>query len=579
LIPRFAIVACLFALCTSAHAAMNAWLSQDAIGAGETVQLTLEHDGQTGSQPDLSPLARDFDIVARSSGSSIQINNGKMSSTAQLTLTLAPKHGGRLSIPVLRWDGQTTPALMLTVNGAASPSAAVAGGNSNLFITTTLEQKQPYVQAAVALTVRIYVDIPLSQASLDLPASSDVLVQQLGQDTQTGVTRNGQPYDMIERKYLLFPQKSGTLKFDGPVLEALMPDPRSTPFGNDPFFSRGPFAAMLNATRPVHLRGDPITLSVRPRPSNWNGRDWLPAQNVTLTETWPPDGGTLRAGSPITRRLQLRALGVTATQLPDLAAAMPLPPGLRAYPDQARLNTAMQGATVSGERTQDIALIASLPGHYLVPALHLAWWDTGKSVQREITLPARTLDVLLSAGGIAAMTSPPTQPTPPTTPPSVSAVSTLDSSLDAIRRHALSITAALGLITLGVLSVWGLQRLRRSARVKSPTPSTGSVPPLAAAHARAAFHRACRDNDAVTARRHLIEWAHAVWPDDSFAGLKGLVVRVADPALPHLLSELDRACYAGSEWRGDALLNALPGLSSKSPRATAKPTGLADLYP
>src|SRR3569832_2149390 len=120
------------------------------------------------------------------------------------------------------------------------------------------------------------------------------------------------------------------------------------------------------------------------RPASGTGHDWLPAQKVTLAETWQPDNGPLHVGDPITRHVHLSALGLTASQLPDLSVLMPLPDGLRAYPDQAKLDTGVQGDGVVGARDQDIALVASRSGRYQIPALHLYWWDTNRNQQREV---------------------------------------------------------------------------------------------------------------------------------------------------------------------------------------------------
>lgn len=256
--------------------------------------------------------------------------------------------------------------------------------------------------AAAAVQVRLYSDQPLLQATLDLTPSNDVLVQQIGKDRQSNETRGGHRYRVIERDYLLFPQRSGRLSLSGPVLQAQVLNTRgNVPFGGDPFFAKAigslfggnPFAGMMNATRPLRLQGDAFVLDARPLPASVATRDWLPAQRVDLEEQWRPDVHSVRAGEPITRHLRLTALGLTAAQLPDVAAMMRLPEGIRAYPDQAWLNTETQDSTVSGVRDQDIALIASRPGRYQLPALHLAWWDTRQNRPREAVLPAHTLEV------------------------------------------------------------------------------------------------------------------------------------------------------------------------------------------
>jgi hypothetical protein len=571
-----------------ASAAINAWLDQNRIGNGETVQLTLEHDGQTDSQPDLGPLKQDFDILGRSSGSSIQIVNGKMSAKVRIDLTLAPKHGGKLLVPALQWDGQATPALALTVSNNGAPTAqtpnAAPGNTADTFITTTLDQQQPYVQAAVTLTVRLYVDQPLAQASLELEPGNDVQVQQVGQDRQFSETRNGHNYQVVERKYLLFPQRSGRIRIDGPVLNAQVMDRRAaSPFGQDPFFGNvfgsNPFAGMMTATRPLRIRGDQIVLDVRPRPKSGTGHAWLPAQGMTLTETWQPANGPIHEGDPITRSLHLSAQGLTASQLPDLSLMMPLPPGLRAYPDQAKLDNGIQGGSVIGSRDQNIALIATRAGLYKLPALHLYWWDTTKNLQREVDLPARTLEVLPNAQGFAASTTPPAQDAGP--PPSAAnPVLTVPTPQPAAAESRWPwVSLALGLLWLGTLFAWWNSRRQgpRSNETGKPEPATAAAPRIT--DARKAFRKACRENDPQEARRSLLAWAQAAWPEDPPTGLGGLSKGLNDPELESRLKQLDRACYAGGEWRGETLLEKMPSLPARS-RPPAGTTGrLAGLYP
>lgn len=579
---RILIILLVLGLCPPASAAINASLEQDSIGPGETVQLTLRHDGQTDSQPDLSPLKQDFEIVGKSSASSIQFINGSMNSQVQLSLALLPKHGGKLQIPALRWDGQSSQVLALNVGSTADrPGNATNGQASRVFITATTDQKQPYVQAAVPLTVRIYSDQPLYQASLDFQPGKQVLVQQSGQDRQSSEMREGHNFQVIERKYLLFPQNSGKVRLEGPVLNAQVPDD-SAPSGNDPFFGkmfgRNPLAGMLNATRPIRAQAGPVELDVRPRPASAGAHEWLPASKVTLDESWRPGTGQIRAGDPVTRHLHLSAEGLSAAQLPDLSLLMQLPAGLRAYPDQPRLSNDVSGNSIVGTRDQDIAIIAGNPGHYEIPATHLFWWDTGKNIQRTVDLPARTLDVTPGSGGIAVVTMP---PGPDAAVPVAQPVLSLpepnsENKADKSPLRWDWVSMALALLWLGTLAAWWFSR-KRSAKVSTTGNDTPVVTPRQG-DACKAFWSACQKNDPKAARRHLLAWAQAVWSEDPPAGLKALAGRLDDPAAKTLLQQLDRACYVGEAWQGGALMKSLRSLQDR--QAVWQPvTELAGLYP
>lgn len=111
LILQFFIGISLLGLMFSASAAVNASLDQNHITQGEAIRLTLEYDGQTDTEPDISQLNQDFQIVGQNKNTSIQIINNKMSSQTQLSLVLRPKRAGQLQIPAITWNKQSTPAL------------------------------------------------------------------------------------------------------------------------------------------------------------------------------------------------------------------------------------------------------------------------------------------------------------------------------------------------------------------------------------------------------------------------------------------------------------------------------------
>ncbi|HUW50594.1 MAG TPA: BatD family protein [Sulfuricella sp.] len=554
----------------SAQGAVTASLDRNQLAPGETVQLHLQHEGSTDSQPNLDPLKHDFDVLGSSSGSSVQIINGHTSSQTQVNVVLAPRHNGKIQIPPLQWDGQQSAPLELTVreSGAAGRhDAAAPADKSHIFLTATLGQKQPYVQSTVVLTVRLYADQPLYQASLSLPAGSDVLVKQLDKGSQTSEMRNGRNYQVFERKYLLFPQRSGKLSLEGPVLDAQVRDAgNDDPFGNDPFFANAfkqiPLAGMVTATRPLHLRAKPVELNVLPRPAGATGANWLPAQKVTLEESWRPEITTIHVGEPLTRHLHVAALGLTGAQLPDLSTLMPVPDGIKAYPDQPRIEDIPQGDMLLGSRDQDIALIAKRPGQYTLPAVRLDWWDTTHNVQHEVVLPAHTLNILPAAGGTVGMAAPPpANPQSSSIPPSIDVQAS--TSAHAIKVANIPpwpwISLGLGLLWLGTIVGWWHSRRRVPNISPSKTDNEKPHAKIPAGSAFKSFQRACFDNDPHTARQHLLAWAGTVWPSHPPLGLNELSRRLDDAKLHQALRQLERACYStDSTWHGESLAHSWP---------------------
>jgi hypothetical protein len=454
-----------------------------------------------------------------------------------------------------------------------------------VFIETTIESKDPFVQAAVKATVRVYTAEQLYQAGLDLPASGDVLVQQIGADQNRTLEKNGQQYQVYERHYLLFPQRSGHVSLPGAVLAAQVRTRlRLSPFGSDPFSDLFGSSGVFGNARPIRVHGDPIELDVRPRPANVSSSYWLPARRVSLTGQWRPDPLEAHVGDPVTLELHLRAEGLTAAQLPDLSSMLSLPAGLKAYPDQAKLNNAPQGDTIVGTRDQNVALIADQAGQYSLPALKVVWWDTQANEAREESLPARSLNILPAAGGSSTSPAPGLpEPAPAAQAPLAAAASAPSPAARPNRNPWPWISLGLGCLWLATLLAWWTTRQRRSRQ-----PTSAGAPRMGTAHeeasrARNLFRAACQRNDALSARRYLLAWAAAAWTDTPWAGeqagLRAVAARLGDERLTALLSDLDRACFAGAAWRGAALGAALRDLPMppRGTRAGANP--LAPLYP
>jgi hypothetical protein len=585
----------LLASASPAYAGLRAWMDNTQVAPGETVQLSLAHDGQTNTRPDLGPLKQDFDILGTSSSRRIQIINGSMSSITEFEVSLSPKHSGKLTVPSLTWDSDRTNALTLNVTGSATGAKGDTAQNASggrVLLETEVDNKSPYVQAAVNVTVRVYAAVPLSQADLDFSDTDTALVRQIGSDSVSTSEKNGQSYQVVTRHFLLFPQHSGQLSIPGPTLSGNIPgsvrrlDPSGL-FSN--FFGSSPFGGMMGASKPIRLHGDPIVLDVRPRPAGAGASYWLPARDVSLLSDWHPTQLEGNAGDPITVDLHLRADGLTAAQLPDLSTLLALPPGLKAYPDQPKLKDLAQGNDIVGSREQSIALIADQPGRFTIPELRLSWWDTQTNQTREAILPARTL-VVQPAPGSSAPTPAPTQttagvPVPanrqstPTLPTGNATETPRPASVSTGSRNIpwAWISLGLGLLWLVTLVAW-LWTKKRSSRTTTSPGNAGRTADVHESSARNAFYAACHANNAVAAHNSLLLWANAAWTGPRIPGLNALGKLIGDPATTALLRALDRACYAGGSWNGAALAKALENFPPRERTTNGKPRELAPLY-
>jgi hypothetical protein len=466
-------------------------------------------------------------------------------------------------------------AVLALLASVLAPWLEAAAAPPRVFIETDVSSRSPYVQAATRVIVRVYSARALYHPDLDLPATGDVLVRQIGNDDHSTVERGGRSYDVLTRQYLVFPQRSGKLTMPAAQLSAQVltsngrPDPyRGTPGGGA--ISPYGYGALSIAVEPLQLKGDAISLDVRARPAGAVGSYWMPARQVTLTTAWQPQSLQAHAGDALTLDVTEQADGLTAEQLPDVTTLLDLPAGLKVYPEEPKLDNLSEGDTVIGRRQQSIALIADRPGKYTMPSLHLRWWDTTHDAAQEIVVPPRTLAI----GAAPAL-------------PAVTAARGLvggDNVLgaSAARDPWRSATLALGAAWLLTLAGWYVARRRPPAPAPKAADEPFSSP--GASRARAAFLEACGRHDARAARRHLIAWSAAEWKRAPPTGLNGLARRIGDEEITRLLRELDRACFAGGAWRGDALALAFDRwpahrAATTSPAPTApRKTPLAPLY-
>lgn len=589
----------------SAFAAVTASVERDHMATNETIRLLIQHDGSTDASPDLTSIKRDFDILGTNQGSSVQIINGHVTSKVQISLILSPKHSGTIRIAPIEWGGKQSAAIEITVGGSGGGSndnsepLHASAAASHVFLTAELDRKQVYVQGASVLTVRLLADQTLYRASLDLPTNNDLIIQQLGKDVSGKEVRNGRIYQIFERKYLVLPQRSGKIRIDGAVLDAQVADANARdPFANA--FGRAPFSGLLNTTQPLRVHADPVELNVQPRPANATGSTWVPAQAVTLSESWHPENGEIHVGEPLTRRIHLTATGLAAAQLPDLTKLMAFPEDVKAYPDKPQLDNQAQSNTVVSSLDQDIALIVSRAGHYTLPALKLSWWDSDKNMAQEAILPAQTINVLPAADVNLASGAPsqpafnaPSVPATPSVASSMNTAAPLNPPSSPLIAKFLSgtnlpwqwISFALVILWLGTVLTWWMLRRRVAppilfvdeALVRAKNVASKCTLNIAGDTLNT-VRKACMENNAQATRSGLLAWAKTIWPENPPLGLNGLSQKLEASDITDLLRQLDRACYMGGDWQGEALAKLIKPPDVHKPES-AKISLIPELYP
>ena len=378
------LLATLFALpglCIGASAQARAWLDRAEVTYGETATLNIETTASV-RQIDYRPLAAQFDIAGQTVRRSYELVNGQSRTKSLFAVGIRPRGPGVITVPSLRVGNANTTPLRMTV---LPPSVQPASGDADAFVETVLDAAQPYVQQAVGMVVRLHVAVPLLSGQLDQDEVAGASLQRVGEDIQYQREIGGRRYNVVERRYLLIPERSGTLvvpgaRFNGQAVGGFF----------DNVFDDG--RKPLSAAAPVKR------LQVQPIPSS-APQPWLPLRDLKLRYVQMPKQA--RAGEAVTVEIEAIADGASASQLPPLTIADNADAQLFADPPQSD-EQFIEGRPRTTVRRR-IAIVPLKAGLLSLAGPRIDWWDAAQGVARTAMLPPLQLQV--AAGTAAATTS------------------------------------------------------------------------------------------------------------------------------------------------------------------------------
>ncbi|MBT8070392.1 MAG: BatD family protein, partial [Gammaproteobacteria bacterium] len=362
-------------------APVTAKLDRSSAVVGETVTLILQTtDTDQSLDVDLSVLEADFDVLNRRSETQMSFVNGRQSASVRLVVTLEPKRAGQLEIPALKFPGATSSPLVLNVS--AAPQLA-PGEAEPVFIEVDIQPEggPHYVLSQIGLTVRIFYQANLTEAAINPPAPDQATVRLLD-EVPYQADRNGERYRVLERRYAIFPERSGTLTIPPMQLTGRLIERPSDRLWQPTV--RG---------RRVRVESAPIALEISPRPAEYTGDYWLPARRIMLSQQIS-DNEDLHVGEPVTRTVILDAVGLEENMLEE--PVWPQIPATRIYPDQPQGISRDDGEWVLGHKEFRYAVVPEEAGELVLPELRLNWWDTVSNQQRTAVLPEHRVNVLPS---------------------------------------------------------------------------------------------------------------------------------------------------------------------------------------
>jgi len=540
-------------------AGVTAKLDRNNAVVGETVTLILEtSDTNQSLDSDFSVLQADFDVLNRRSETQMSFVNGTQTASVRLVIMLEPKREGNLSIPALKFPGASSNPLTLKVAAAPVPAP---GSAEPVFIEVTIQPEEGpyYVLSQISLMVRIFYQANLTEAAINPPASAQASVRLLDEVPYQS-DRNGERYRVLERRYAIFPERSGTLTIPAMQLSGRLIERPSDRLWQPTV--RG---------RRVQVESEPLTLEISPRPASFTGDSWLPARRITLSQQIS-DNEKLHVGEPITRTVIVDAMGLEENMLEE--PVWPELPTTRIYPDQPQGISRDDGEWVLGHKEFRYAIVPEQQGELVLPEIRLDWWDTVTHQQRTAVLPEHRVNVLPSELSPTATMPPPTAGVIHDIPRGVSAESAAAPAFAILWKISTVAFAALWLLTLFFY-------FRRAAVNAVPAGSSGSDSPDEKELLKR-FQQSCQKGEAAFARKDLAQWIRNYAPQEQRGSMRDFGAACGDTALQAAIAELDIygfADHAADAWKGEPLWRAFKAWQASAGKSKTSDVGeKPDLY-
>jgi len=546
---------------------LTASVDRDTLSLEETFTLTLRYDEQVNASPDYELLRKDFDILNTQSGTQMSIINGSMEASTEWKIALAPKRIGKSLIPSFTIDGAISDAIEMTIEGK---SKSPKNTDNNVTVEIETSKDSSYVQEQIIVTLRLYTTVGLSGIDLQPLQVKDALVVQLD-EKQYQTKINGRPGAVVETRYALFPQQSGELIIPGMLYQVSLASGQRDLW--DRFYGN-------NQNNILRLRTDEQRLNILPAPASVTSGEWLPANNVSLSEHWSTSITSLKVGEPITRSITIKADGLTAGQINPLQLASI--DGLTFYNDQAQNDDQKSASGVTGSRIETVAIVPTKAGHFTLPEVKVNWWDTKTNSLRTATLPPVYLTV-----DIGDMSQSPAAPVDivdtPTSVDTATAPNTVEPQQTIAQEKAplwLYITNLLSLIIAVFFALRFWQSKRELAGIYTTERNQKNEFNQNENDAWNNFKRTLSEKELTGLRKALITWAQAYWNDTTINSLQAVAIHAKEPLLADELRKLDEAIFSthASAPDTDILLQLLANLRKSKHKSAASNGALQPLY-
>ncbi|KPJ60134.1 MAG: hypothetical protein AMJ42_01575 [Deltaproteobacteria bacterium DG_8] len=373
---RITLVSFILLLCTEEVHSLSLIAKVDKTEATlqDHIILTLSVEGtQRIGRPDLPPMPA-FDAMSRGSSTRMQIVNGQITSGVDYNYVLIPKKKGIFEIgpATIHHKGKTISSNKITLKISSADTKPQS--TKDVFITTTVNNKSPYVNEQIIYTFKLYRRVKIANASLDNPSFEGFRVESLGKERQYEKIINGRSFLVTEINQALFPTREGTIEIRPAKVqcEVVVRTRRRRGFFHDPFFDDSFFGFSRTESKVLHSH--PITVEVKPLPAE--GKTPLFSSLVgNFTLATSVSKKKLEVGDTTTLTITIEGKGnirdAHSPEFPSLTH-------FKVYDDKPTLTVQTSGNTFGGTLTIKKALVPLKEGSLKVPALAFTYFNPAR---------------------------------------------------------------------------------------------------------------------------------------------------------------------------------------------------------
>ncbi len=384
------------------------------VAVGETFRIEFALNATPENDTFTPPSFLGFDVLAGpaiSQGSSIQIINGSMTKSVNVTYTfvVVASSAGTNTIEAASVivDGKkiTTKPLPIEVvaettqqqQSAASGSRNQQQSNSqndriaedDVLLRTEVSRTSLFKGEPLRATIKLYSRVAIAGAENEkMPSFNGFWSQDIrskNRDVQRE-TYNGKVYDtQILYDYLLYPQQSGSLTIDAASLTVIA-QVRVRSNNIDPFFGGG--FEVINVRRP--LTTQKITIDVKELPAGAPASFKGAVGNFTLDCSLSPEG-SVTSNSSLAYTVKISGTGnLSLLQAPEVT----LPSTFEQYSVKTTesINTNQYGA--SGYKQFEYPIIPRTEGEFSIRPTQFSFFNTQKMQYETLESPLYNLEIL-----------------------------------------------------------------------------------------------------------------------------------------------------------------------------------------